>query len=774
MVQITRRKATKALVAGCTGLLVAGKQAWASGSGNGPAIRQSSSDVPQTRSPQPVPTPEHDPPNWSDVFVSGTGEPTISYRSGWAVYEESFMNGQLVGRGWDGAGYVNFYDNLLDPADYAQPESFRLEMDGQALATDWKWKGLEKTSGPGASTHITIQLQHSLRPVKVKVHTDLDGTSVLTRTLEIMNTGARPAALTVACPLSGVLKRNDRWRSHLGETGLPLYSLGYFDGDHWGEEGDFHWHDLPSAKYSFDGRFERERWRHPFFVLRNNASGEMFVGQLAWTGGYEFTFDLNPRVGKTAGGGEVLDSAAALTFSGGPAGFGPMRVIEPGETVKTPAIHFGMVIGDLDAAVQAMHTHIRRSVMLEQPDHHGGWVESGIGPEVEITTEQVNNAIDEAALVGAEVFFIDASWSSPPRADWWRTVGNWRPNLERFPQGLEPFRQRVHAAGMKWGLWMDAERVGDTSQIAKEHPDWLAMNYDGARNMGGQLDLTNPAAAQWVESEISRVIQDYQLDFFRLDYNTGQGRGIRCIRDGYVENGYWRYYQTLYRIWENVRSRFPHVVFENCAGGGGRTDLGLLRTFDHTDQTDWQIAPRSFMITNGMTMALPPEYQDRLVGGQNGASMATYDFQVRLLLFTQPKIGFLWPMGAAPNPLVLERTKHWIDLYKNFVRPFVASSRIYHHTPEVRGLDPQGWGVLELCSEDRRRGMCGLFQLSAPVQSSYLFRSRGLDPTKRYRVTFDSSGDTIVIDGFTLMNDGLRIRREEALTSELLVFEATA
>ena len=267
-------------------------------------------------------------------------------------------------------------------------------------------------------------------------------------------------------------------------------------------------------------------------------------------------------------------------------------------------------------------------------------------------------------------------------------------------------------------------------------------------------------------------IRDSQLDFFRLDYNTHPGRGIKVVRDGFVENGYWRYYDTLYGIYDRLRTRFPAVIFENCAGGGGRTDIGMVRRFGHTDITDWQIAPRSFSITNGMTMALPPEYVDRLLGGQDGQSAAEFDFQARLLLFLQPKFGFLYPPGAQPNPLFMRRLKHWVDLYKNFVRPFIDTSLVYHHTPEVVGLNPHGWGVLELASEDRARSICGLFQLSAPIHPEYDLRLRGLDVSRRYRVTFDNSGQISTADGFALMEQGITVRLEGALTSELLVLEA--
>jgi hypothetical protein len=120
----------------------------------------------------------------------------------------------------------------------------------------------------------------------------------------------------------------------------------------------------------------------------------------------------------------------------------------------------------------------------------------------------------------------------------------------------------------------------------------------------------------------------------------------------------------------------------------------------------------------------------------------------------------------------MDRTKHWISIYKSFVRPYIETSRIYHHTPEVSGVEPHGWGVLELDSEDRTRGICGLFQLAAPTEPEYRLRLRGLDVSKRYKVTFDNLGQTNIVDGFTLMEQGIVVRLPGALTSELLLFEA--
>jgi alpha-galactosidase len=711
---------------------------------------------------------------WSDAYLVDGAEPTVTYRTALVVYEESLIKGRYVGRGWNGAGSVNFYDGRLDPVQHPTPQAFWLEIDGQLLASDWLWNGFEKTTDASAhpasprpyDVHTVATLRHAVRPVVVKVHTGLDGTPILTRWLEVTNTGEAPAALAAAFSWSGVLQKTSRWRLHLADPKSPLYALGYMANTHWGNEGSFQWHDLPDAGYGIDGRYRRDRHRHPMFVLRNNATGEHFIGQLAWSGGYRFEFDLDADPGTT-------DQAARLFFRAGPDAPPPQRVIAPGETVRTPEMHLGMVFGDLDAAVQAMHDHLRRSVFMVQPRGRGGWVESGIGPEVEITPEWVHHAIDVAADFGAEVFFIDASWYAPPKGNWWSTVGDWEVDRKRFPEGIQPFRDRVHEKGMLWGLWMDAERIAPKSRIAQEHPEWVSVAYDGEKRLGDLLDLTNPEAAQCMEEQIARVIASNELDFFRLDYNVGGlGPGAKTIRDGYVESGYWRYYETLYGIYDRLRARFPEVVFENCAGGGGRTDIGMVRRFSHTWVTDWQIAPRSFTITNGMTMALPPEYVDRLVGGQSGHTTAELDFQLRLLLFVRPTIAFLRPLEASWNPIVLARVKHAVGLYKGFARPMMSTGRIYHHTPAVDGPDPHGWGVLELASRDRSCGLCGLFQLSAPCEPEYVLRLRGLDVSKRYRVTFDNTGQSCEMEGAALVTQGLIIRLAGALTSELLRFEA--
>lgn len=699
---------------------------------------------------------------------------SICYRSGLMVYEEALVEGIFIASAWNGSGFpLAVVDNpeptRLKLDQFPAPQAFLVDMDGQPLVSHWEWDGIEQERDD-KGLHVMIRLKHKVRPVTVIIHTTLDGTPILKRSIEIINTGNQIAAISQLAPMSGPVAGTSRWTDYVGNKASP-YLLGYMEQTNWGKEGSFQWHRLPNAGYRVSGRYLRERHRHPMFVLKNEATGEIHICQFAWSGGYSFAFDLDTHSGSAG-------QPALLSFSVSVDAPGTIRTVSPGESVMSPEVHIGMLFGGLDDAINAMHEHVRKSVIRPQARGRGCWVEAGVGPENDMSEENTLRLVEEAASLGAEVFFLDAGWYTPPGkegAEWHPRAGDWYPDPARYQNGLTTIRDRVKSKGMLFGLWMDSERIGSLSQAAKDHPDWIASNYTGrsTQGKGDLLDLTNPAAASWMENQIARVLEDYQLDFYRLDYNLSGRDAVCCtVRNGYVEDNYLRYYDALYRIYDRLRDRFPTVIFEACAGGGGRTDLGLVSRFCHTWVTDWPHSPRSFMITNGMTMALPPEHVDRLIAGQ-GLISGSLDFQMRQLLFVRFTIGpGLHPKGSSMNLKQTAFIRHSIDLYKQFIRPFMPESRIFHHTPVFAGIEPDGWGILELSSVDSTRGILGVFQLANPQEAQTIICLRGVDVSKQYRVTWDNSRRTAILDGSALAGEGVRIRLEGPCTSELLLYES--
>lgn len=698
-----------------------------------------------------------------DVLVSTNPDMTVSYRSGMMVYEEGIRDGRWVSLSYSANGHLMAANSRPEPTympykAFVRPEAFRLNVDGMDLNSHWAWEGIDTSRSQGRMD-VTVTLCHQVRPVKVKLHTVLDGTAVFQRRVEIVNTGDKPAALASVSPLAGGLQ-HFTWNKQRVEMDETPYRIGYMKHSTWGNEGDFHWEPLPDEPYTITGRNRRERYRHPMAVVENQRTGETFMVQFGWSGGYALNFDFNRQTRDEAK--LMMDIAIDA-----PA---PLRMIDAGEGYTSPAVHMGVSFGGLDAAVQHMHDHIRRTVMLPPTDGVTGWIEAGIGPEFNMDLASTLAAADHAAQMGVEIFFIDAGWYLEPdrEDDWWKFCGDWHYNKNRYPGGIEQVRNHVHSKGMRFGMWMDAERIGPASKVWQEHEDWVAKDYAGKKNESGLLNLANPEVTAWMESQIRRLIDEYGVDMFRLDYNVGTYAAICCNeRDGYLENTFARYYDNVYGMYARLRKDYPHVIFESCAGGGGRTDLGMVPGFTHTWVTDWQIHPRAFSITNGMTMALPPELVDRLIGGQ--AAYLTGDMRtlLRNQIFARPTIGTFTAPGAQINPMQEEIVRHHVDIYKNFVRPMHLNSRYYHHTPDL-SRRMEGFGVLEMAAKDQTQGMIGVFRLSGPEEETTVCL-RGVNPGKTYAVTFDNDNATITMTGLQLAQ-GLKVRIPGALMSELIIY----
>jgi alpha-galactosidase len=218
-------------------------------------------------------------------------------------------------------------------------------------------------------------------------------------------------------------------------------------------------------------------------------------------------------------------------------------------------------------------------------------------------------------------------------------------------------------------------------------------------------------------------------------------------------------------------------LFENCAAGGKRTDLGIMKYFNHTWVSDWQVAPSSFAITNGMTMVLPPEYVDRLASGMNCHTKASLDFQIRQTLFGKPTTNSYNSQYSNYNEMQIEFAKHTYDIYKDFVRPYAKDAKIYHHTPEIDCAGTQGIGILERASADRSKSMIGVFKLANNLENPPVIYPRGIRADGEYLVKFDNLTNSDpdykggVVSGYDLCNNGLRVNLKGSMISELILIE---
>jgi alpha-galactosidase len=459
-----------------------------------------------------------------------TGEPPeslVRFTSAEVIYVESLHAGHWSGRYWSADGRINV------PYESWSEDAFRVVIDGKPIHSGWQAvSAREAPRNERGARHFVVELANSEQPFGLKVHTLLDGTAVLTRWLEISNLSDRPAALNHLSVWAG--------RMWPGQN----FTLGYYARDIWACEGWLKWETLPlgTTEIKCD---KGQGWDAPFFVVRDEMSGEYFIAHLAWSANWHMDFRRDKD---------------GLAFEIGPSAVNAQRVIAPGETIKSPAVHLGHLSGGLDGAIQAMHDHLRRFVLPKRaPDREAliqYLVPADQGYYKPFDEGSAFKCVDVASAMGAELFLLDAYW--------WDITLDWEPSAGRFPLGLQPLINYARSKGMLFGLYVEMEGGrGDyrSSKIGKQHPEWF-----GPRDI---IKLSIPEAAAWMESEVRRIIDTYQLDLYRLDYNPGfTFEGPDTLRDGIVENNYWRYYEFFYDLYERIARDYPRLILQQCAAGG--------------------------------------------------------------------------------------------------------------------------------------------------------------------------------------------------------------
>ena len=264
--------------------------------------------------------------NYYDIYFQQGENPVFCYRSGLAVYEETFLNGSLVSSGYNAAGYpLNVLTNFpsrLNPIDFHEPSAFNIELDGQCIDYNLEFESYEISETENSKEAVII-LKSNIKPVKVKIHTLLDGTQMFSRYIEIENLSDKNICLSRLSLLSGGVEETDRSRYSVKNDINKIYSVGYFDSDKWGREGEFAWHDLAPDELTVKCRFGRDRFRHPLIFIRNNLTGVMYFSQIGWSAGCSFSVDLQA---------DYDTSDSFLSFKAEITSHKPITVIPPKST----------------------------------------------------------------------------------------------------------------------------------------------------------------------------------------------------------------------------------------------------------------------------------------------------------------------------------------------------------------------------------------------------------------------------------------------------------
>ncbi|HEY8914742.1 alpha-galactosidase [Lacisediminihabitans sp.] len=224
------------------------------------------------------------------------------------------------------------------------------------------------------------------------------------------------------------------------------------------------------------------------------------------------------------------------------------------------------------------------------------------------TTAKLLPLIDAAADAGAEVFCIDAGWYDDG-GDWWDSVGEWKPSTTRFPGGLHEVVERIIERGMTPGLWLEPEVVGLRSPVAASFPDSAFLMRNGQRLVEHgrfHLDFRSAEVIAHLDEVVDRLVNEFRVGFFKLDYNINPGPGTDYQSDS-VGDGLLEHNRAHLGWIDSVLDRHPTLILENCGSGAMRMDFAMLSRMQLQSTSDQQDFLKYPPIAAAAPMSMLPE-----------------------------------------------------------------------------------------------------------------------------------------------------------------------
>ena len=226
----------------------------------------------------------------------------------------------------------------------------------------------------------------------------------------------------------------------------------------------------------------------------------------------------------------------------------------------------------------------------------------------EFTEEKILQLAQVASRAGIELFVLDDGWFGKRNNDE-SSLGDWKVNLDKLPNGLNGLAERINELGMKFGLWFEPEMISIDSDLYREHPDW-AIHIEGRLPIYSReqlvLDLTKQEVCDYIIDNVSSILESANITYVKWDMN----RNITNIPEGLANDQrfefHHRYMLGLYRVLAHLTKRFPDILFESCAGGGGRNDLGIMYYMPQAWASDDTDAIERLSIQEGTSLIYPP------------------------------------------------------------------------------------------------------------------------------------------------------------------------
>ena len=473
---------------------------------------------------------------------------------------------------------------------------------------------------------------------------------------------------------------------------------------------------------------------------------------------------------------------------------GPFKTrLDPGARFETPTAFLGAFTGGPDGAGNQLRPWVR--AVLGNPatwkdPHYPLLVNNSWGSGMQVDEALATKMIAESKELGLEMFHLDAGW--------FRGVGDWYPDTNKFPHGLAAIADEAHRQGLRFGIWADWTQAAlDTAPGAlnvrdPEVHDWLVTDlppdWKPEEFKGQTIDIGVPAARDYAAKEVKRIVEDNHLDMLEHDgYLVAQG----CVRDDHShappnrstmridhDSGFdfvlasnstdvsYHAVRAYYDIYEKTRREHPGLLFEICNDGGRMVDFGSAAHGDYFSITDTYDPLSNRRAFYDASYVLPPAMLESYVEKWPAPRLNNFLYALR-----SGMMGWMTVMQdtTAWNPQEHQAARAAFELYKEKLRPLIRNAQLYHVSPRPDGVH---WDGMEYWDPAHSKGVVYAFRGSVVDETEHRYVLAGLAPHRRYKLHFeDSSAPDCEMPGGELMSAGLAMHLSDPNSSELVFLE---
>ncbi|WP_405730864.1 alpha-galactosidase [Streptomyces sp. NBC_01537] len=428
----------------------------------------------------------------------------------------------------------------------------------------------------------------------------------------------------------------------------------------------------------------------PFVAVEDTEAGVIWGAQLAAGGPWQL---------------ELIRGRDGLAISGGPADRdlgGGRIVLGPGESYEAPEAVVSVVQGGLDelcarlTAAQSGHPRpgLERGLPIQFNEYATTWGNP--------THDRVLALADRLQGTGVRYFTVDCGWFSDPGSNWWSSHGDWEPSTVRFPGGLAATARALRERGFVPGLWWEPETTGELSKAYADpephvHRDGAPVHVSARRF----LDLRRPEVTEPLLDRMAAVLKDF--GYLKIDYNAN------LVAEGAVVREVTAASQDFIRA---LSARLPHLVIENCSGGGHRISPAYAALTAVSSGSDAFEAREAPVIAANLQRVLLP--RQSLVWATVRAEDTESDLVYKLAA------GFLGRLCLSGDPDLLDeagwqRVTEALTLYQRAAP--VIDAGISHHSgtrPADAMRNPTGWQSVLRVSADGTQALAVLHAFADP------------------------------------------------------------